>query len=462
MAWACALLLRPREGRVSPSARALGFSFPTIAAVSWIDGMAPAFGIPNTTGIALWFVDGVVLAAVKISAFLSAQREDAAALHEQLAAHYRDIVENSTDLVVELDEAGTIVYANPAHQMVLGLDPAEIVGVDRSAIEISPSPNEIDEEAIEASPDRTMTFLAHHRDDGRPVTLECTFHRVHHASGEMRTVITSRDITARAAQERNREALNAHLEGLVESRTNELRESLRKLQEANRLASLGTMAAGIAHQINNPVGSIQMAAEFALATEDGSAGQREEWRRALENAVEQARRCGRIVSSMLQFARNEPTKRVEEDLSAIVRRTCDTTEAYARARRATIETEGLDKPLPIQGSAIELEQAFLNVVRNAVEASSRGQTIRVGTQRTSHHAIVRVEDRGRGMGPNEVDKVLDPFFTTRLEAGGTGLGLSVAHGVVTDHEGVLAIESTPHVGTTISVTLPLAEPSRPA
>ena len=401
--------------------------------------------------------DGVVIAAVKLSAFLSVQREKAAALHAQLAAHYRDIVENSTDLVVELDAEGTIVYANPAHQMVLGLDPAEIVGLDRSAIEISPSPNEIDEEAIEASPDRTLIFLAHHRDDGRPVTLECTFHRVHHASGEMRTVITSRDITARAAQERHREALNAHLEGLVESRTNELRESLRQLQEANRLAPLGTMAAGVAHQINNPIGSIQMGAEFALATEDGSPEQRDEWRRALENAVEQARRCGRIVTSMLQFARNEPTKRAEEDLSAIVRRSCDTTEAYARARRATIETEGLDTPLPILGSAIELEQAFLNVIRNACESSEGPHSITVIARREGDDAVVAVRDDGRGIPEDAIEQVLDPFFTTRLEVGGTGPGLSVAHGVIADHGGRLAIESTPHVGTTISVTLPLAE-----
>ena len=108
---------------------------------------------------------------------------------------------------------------------------------------------------------------------------------------------------ARAAEE-----LNAQLEALVDSRTEELRRSAEKLEAANRLASLGTMAAGVAHQINNPIGSIRMSAEFALGAQQGDSDRDEAWRDALENAVVQSERCGEIVSSMLQFARNEPTQ----------------------------------------------------------------------------------------------------------------------------------------------------------
>ncbi|MCR9097679.1 MAG: ATP-binding protein [bacterium] len=451
----CALLLDSRSRRVSPSARALGFAFPTIIAVSWVDGMAPWLGIANQTGIALWFADGVAIAAVKLSAFLSRQREAAAALHAELANHLRAIVENSTDLVAEIDESGTILYANRAHRTVLGLDPAEVVGLPRTAIAISPSADELAEAGIELDPDEDMIFVAHNRDDGRAVTLECSFHRVRGASGEMRTVIISRDITERAAKERHREELNTRLEALVESRTEELGESLRQLQEANRLASLGTMAAGIAHQINNPIGSIQMGAEFALATPEDAPDQRDAWRRALENAIEQAQRCGRIVSSMLQFARNEPTKRSHEDLAAIVRRSCDTTEAYAEARNARIETRGLDLSLPVHASAIELEQAFLNLIRNACESSNQPHVVVVTARNDGEIATVTIYDDGRGIPQETIDRVLDPFFTTRLEAGGTGLGLSVAHGVISDHDGQLTVESTPSKGTTVTVTLPL-------
>ncbi|MEM9176028.1 MAG: ATP-binding protein [Myxococcota bacterium] len=450
-----ALFLTPAPGRDGPTNRTLAFTFPAIAFVSWVDSMGPVFGLSSVNGIALWFFGGTVLAGVKISAFLSSTRDRENALHKELADHYREIVENSTDLVAEVDSRGIIVYANPAHRTVLGVEPDDVIGLPGSAIEISPSAGELATSVGIPAPGEDLLFVARHRDDGRPVTLECRFHSVRHASGERRTVVTSRDVTARAAEERHREALNARLEALVESRTADLTESLRQLQEAHRLASLGTMAAGVAHQINNPVGSIQMGAEFALATPDDDPDQRQAWRRALENAVEQAQRCGRIVSSMLQFARNEPTKRSDVDLVEILRRCCEGTEAYASVRNATVTAHGLDAPLPIHGSAIELEQALLNVLRNACEASDEPHRVVVSLKRSSERATLTIHDDGKGIPQDALDQVLDPFFTTRLDAGGTGLGLSVAHGVIVDHGGHLSIESAPGVGTTVTITLPV-------
>lgn len=448
----CMLLLRPPQGRPSASARALGFAFPTIAAVSWIDSMMPLFGFASVTGTALWFAEGVVIAAVKISAFVSMHRDSADALHEELAAHYREMTESATDLFAELSADGMTLYANPAHKTVLGVDPKDLIGTYGPAVEVTPLPPDLSQ-LQESS--KEMLFVARNKEDGRPVTLECSFHRVRHASGEYRTVVTSRDITARAARERDREDLNARLEALVESRTEELRTSLLQLQEANRLASLGTMAAGIAHQINNPVGSIQMSAEFALSTPNQAPDRDATWKQALENSVEQAKRCGNIVTRMLQFARNEPTKKSGDDLSAILRRACDTTEGYARERNATIESDGLNTSLYVRCGAIELEQAFLNIIRNACEASDLPHSVSVSARREDDDAKVTIRDDGRGIPANALDHVLNPFFTTRLDAGGTGLGLSVAHGVIADHDGTLEIDSALEKGTTVTVTLPL-------
>ncbi len=455
VALSCALFLRPVSGKHSSSAQTLAFTFPTIAIVSWVDALSPELGIPLTTGIGLWFIAGVVIAAVKISAFLSLQRKRATSLHEQLSSHYREITDTSTDLISEIGEDGTILYANPAHHTILGLEPADVVGRPGSMIQMAPGPHDIPDPEQTSDRPNSQILVFRHRDDGRPVTLESSFHPVRHPSGEIRTVITSRDITARAAQERDREALNARLEALVESRTEELRTSLRQLEEANRLASLGTMAAGIAHQINNPIGSIQMGAEFALGSGDDDPARDASWRSALENAVEQAKRCGRIVSNMLQFARNEPTSKQPEDLAAIARHASDLTSRYASANAATLATRGLDERLPVLGSAIELEQALLNIIRNACESSDERHTVEISAEHDEHHAIVRIADDGRGIAQQDIDRVLDPFFTTRLDVGGTGLGLSVAHGVVTDHGGTLTIESDEGVGTTLTVTLPL-------
>ena len=200
-----------------------------------------------------------------------------------------------------------------------------------------------------------------------------------------------------------------------------------------------------------------MSAEFALGTREGDADRDEVWRDALDNAVAQSERCGEIVSSMLQFARNEPTKKRVEDLAEIVQRTCDQTKDYATSLDCKVVTHGLDHPTPIFGSGIELEQAFVNLIRNACEASKQSQVVTVSAVREAERAVIEVRDEGVGIPQEIVDEILDPFFTTRLKEGGTGLGLSVAHGVITDHGGSIDIESAIGEGTRIRVALPLAE-----
>ena len=146
-----------------------------------------------------------------------------------------------------------------------------------------------------------------------------------------------------------------------------------------------------------------------------------------------------------------------EDLAEIVQRTCDQTKDYATSLDCKVVTHGLDHPTPIFGSAIELEQAFVNLIRNACEASKQSQVVTVSAVREAERAVIEVRDEGVGIPKEIVDEILDPFFTTRLKEGGTGLGLSVAHGVITDHGGSIDIESAIGEGTTIRVALPLAE-----
>ena len=461
----CLTLLFPRGRDHTLWERGLAIGFPAIAVVSGYYSWSKYAGVPVPPAILGWLVTGILMGSLKTGAFIalatarleSLQQEAtrSLAVRDEFAARYREVTEQASDMISELDARGTILYANPAHEAVLGISAENLIGREAGSLAFSEQQGAIYGPGAERNDGQTQIFIVRHA-DGRPVTLEAVFRRFVGLDGQERIVLTSRDVTARVADEREREAVRKELEDLVQSRTDELRSSIHALEESQRLASLGTMAAGIAHQINNPVGSIQMSAEFALGAKMDDPNREEVWRDALENAVDQARRCGRIVASMLQFARNEPTEKRREDLGAILRRACELTERYASARGTTIDSGGVTGSLPIQGSAIELEQAFLNMLRNAVEASRRGQTVRVDTHRAARHAIVQIADEGKGMLPQEVDQVLDPFFTTRLEVGGTGLGLSVAHGVITDHEGLLAIESTPDVGTTLTVTLPLA------
>lgn len=253
------------------------------------------------------------------------------------------------------------------------------------------------------------------------------------------------DITAERERDEIREQEKARLSEAVNERTRDLEASQTRLREQERMATVGTLAAGIAHQINNPIGSILTGADFALLTE-GEENSEETTRAALEDIRSQAIRCGKIVRSVLQFSRAEPTEKWSSDLTSVLRTSVDVTKRFAKEREATVDLS-LD-PESTQRSTrmnpIELEQVFVNLIRNAIEAQPRGAKVQVRTRLAEGEAIeVVVADDGPGISSDDGAKIFDPFYTTRLRDGGTGLGLSVAHGIVQDHGGKMWLESPP-------------------
>jgi len=250
-----------------------------------------------------------------------------------------------------------------------------------------------------------------------------------------------------------------HLEDLVERRTLELERSRSRLRQSERLATVGTLAAGIAHQINNPLASILAASQYALACEDDAdvAAVRQQ---ALRDIEEEARRGGRIVRSVLQFSRNQRSEKWLVELNEVVRGACALVGASARECDARLETRLVVPCGPVELNPLEMEQALVNVVRNALQASPPGARVRVATERRDGRARIRVEDEGRGIPAGDLHRIFDPFYTTRLSQGGTGLGLAVAHGIVSAHGGSIDVESRRGRGTAVTIDLPLS--SRPA
>lgn len=240
----------------------------------------------------------------------------------------------------------------------------------------------------------------------------------------------------------------ADLERRVAERTRELRESQEQLRHADRLASIGTLAAGVAHQINNPIGSILLGAELAL-TEDTPGSPEERYRRALERNVADAQRCGEIVRNLLRYARSAVADREEFDLSDALERAIETLGPAGRQVRLDPATA----PLPILGNPVELEQVMLNLLTNALESGA--ETVSASTARLAGEAILEVADDGQGIAEEDRARLFDPFFTTRPHEGGTGLGLSVAHRIVEDHGGRIRVDSKLGRGTRFFVTLPL-------
>ena len=238
-----------------------------------------------------------------------------------------------------------------------------------------------------------------------------------------------------------------------------LKVAQERLRRAERLASIGTLAAGIAHEINNPVNSILVNAEAALLERGGDGW---DTRAALERIVGEAVRCGRIVRDVLDFARAEHTEKTRHDLNQAV------AAGLERCRRFLEDPPPVDLDLgeglpEVLVSPLELEQVLVNLLRNAQHAA-RGDDLRVeiATRAAGGRARLTVGDNGRGMPPEIAARVFDPFFSTRRRDGGTGLGLSLVHSIVEEHGGTIDVLSRPGAGTTFVIELPPADEAKAA
>lgn len=270
---------------------------------------------------------------------------------------------------------------------------------------------------------------------------------------EDHALVIALDISERKRAEAFVAAHQRRLEDTISERTEELLRSRTRLLESQRLAAIGTLAAGVAHQINNPIGAILNSAEFALLCADDADAIDVFQQALLSNRVE-ARRCARIVKSMLQFSRDEPTEKWEEDLDGIIHHAHRATSAYAQDRHASVAVHLPARPLRARINPIEIEQVIVNVLRNAIESSDRGVRVELSLRQQGDDAEIEVVDDGAGIEEKDLERLFDPFFSTRTRQGGTGLGLSVAHGIVRDHAGEIRVDSEPDVGTRVVIRLP--------
>lgn len=277
-----------------------------------------------------------------------------------------------------------------------------------------------------------------------------------------RTLVLSQavDITDRKRAEQALALSRQLLEDRVVERSERLRASQLALRRQRQLASIGTLAAGVAHQINNPIAAIMASAEFALiAAQDGGESADSIRDEALRSVISEAARCGQIVKNVLRFARQQPTARWVEDLVPLVRRTAAICRGYVVEHGGDLRIDALDEPLPSLVSPIEIEQVLVNLIRNAAESLEGRGGVRIGVHRRESWIEIAIDDEGRGISQERLDHLFEPFYTTRVQQGGTGLGLSFAHGVLVDHGGEIHVESELGKGTRFRILLPLAPES---
>ncbi len=225
------------------------------------------------------------------------------------------------------------------------------------------------------------------------------------------------------------------------------------LRRAERLASIGTMAAGIAHEINNPIAAALNAAEAAMRFKDDPEA-KHLLERCLDNVVRSAHRCRLIVENVLKFARQEPTERSLVDINSVVRDARVSALPHAERENATIDLQLADDLPPVWINELEIEQVLTNLIDNASRSAGGPIHVIVRTARTKAGVRISVEDDGPGMTVEQRQRAFDPFYSTRQKQGGTGLGLSLAHGIVQAHGGKIEIGGEMGKGTIVTVDLP--------
>lgn len=236
------------------------------------------------------------------------------------------------------------------------------------------------------------------------------------------------------------------------------RQIERQLQRADRLASLGQISAGIAHEINNPLGIMLGYAQLIMRGCDKNSQNYEDVR----TIERQAKNCKRIVEDLLKFARAGDTRKTVVDVNQSLRDLVDLLSRQFESVDISMETR-LDQELPqVMGDTEKIKQVFMNLLVNAKQAITGSGLIRIETANLeSGRILVTISDNGAGIPEDITDKVFDPFFTTKPVGEGTGLGLSVSYGIIRDHGGTIEVKSEVGKGTVFSIQLPAPGNSPP-
>ena len=228
-----------------------------------------------------------------------------------------------------------------------------------------------------------------------------------------------------------------------------------ELQRREHLASIGLLASGIAHEVNTPLTGISSYTQMLL---EGRRPEDPEYP-ILKKIEQQTFRASGIASSLLNFSRQGDSDYQPLDVGEMVEETLQLFEPHLRGRKIGLERV-VGRSLPrVQGNRGRLQQVLMNLLLNAVDAMPDGGTVRVAAEASGGRVRIQVSDTGVGIQPEYLEKIYDPFFTTKPRGQGTGLGLSVSYGIVREHSGTLTAESSPGEGSRFNISLPAAGPA---
>jgi two-component system NtrC family sensor kinase len=375
-------------------------------------------------------VDGALIGTVATLRDITEPKRAQDALSRS-EARYRNLVESASDAIVTLDANGRFTTVNQAAEIISGYRREELVGQWFAPM---------------LSDDELPKALAHFQKAlaGETGLFETQFYR---KDGEGRTI----SVTYSTPQ-RDEEVLC-----LIRDVTDQkmLQE---QLIQSEKMSAIGQLVSGVAHELNNPLAGISAFAQLLLAEKRFPPDQRA----AAETIYSEARRASRIVQNLLTFARQHKAEKGPAAINQVLDDTLELRGYELRVRGIDVRRE-YDEAIPdTMGDAHQLQQVFLNLITNAEQAMERAEgsqhRLTVRTRRAGDAIRIEIEDTGGGVPPNLLERVFNPFFTTKPTGYGTGLGLSISLGIVREHEGRIWAENAAHGGARFVVELPIIAP----
>ena len=384
-----------------------------------------------------------------------------------------ELMDNSTDAMMALESAKDGI-------LILNADSGEIIDVNPYLIELMGIPKEelAGKELWEIGlfKDIVASKLAfaelqrrgHVRYDNLPLEdCEGQIRQVEvvsntYLAGESRVIQCNiRDITERKLAEEELRRTNQRLEGALaelQTRTHELASMTQQLWQASKLATMGELAASVAHELNNPLATIALHTECLigpLAGEDPN-------RQSLLVIQQQVERMASLVSNLLLFSRRSHQQISTVNIIEELQNSFDFINYHLRSHNITVETEFASDLSSVQADTQQMRQVFLNLLTNASDAMPDGGTLTIRArhgilENGSPAVVIEFSDTGRGVQPQDLPKLWEPFFTTKPEGKGTGLGLPICRRTMEEHGGTIDLESLPRQGTTVRVVLPAME-----
>lgn len=357
----------------------------------------------------------------------------------QILEFYANVIDSVGDGVIVVDDTGIITFLNPAAEELTGVSRTMAQGVQFATVFKG---EELLREMVSKSSTTGMSISDHENimlyRSGHPTPVSATTTPLMLASGEkVGTILLLRDLTS-------------------------IRELEEAVRTADRLAALGTLAAGLAHEIKNPLGGIKGAAQL-LEKELPPDSELLDYTRIM---IKETQRVNRIIEELLALTTPRRLKLSKVNLHRVIGDILALQKSSA-AEQTRFQQQFDPSIPPILADEEQLTQLFLNLIKNAVEAVSEGGLIRISSRVLSDYTMtkkgeqrqrmvaVEVSDNGPGMTRELVDQLFTPFFTTKSR--GTGLGLALCHKIVTEHRGMIKVASEPGKGTTFTVTLPLIQ-----